>query len=395
MFLRPACGGAFWDWPIQVPTDMAVRDLDGDGLADVVTISQMMGESRSDDEGRIEVYRQTAAGTFAPPDAYGVGTYPWRLALGDLNGDGLVDLVVTDADADAAWLLFQDPLNKAHFLPPQLLMGGIRTRGVAIADLNGDGTPDVVLTDGLADRLVLLYGNPALPGAFLPAGTLPMPGNPSLVAAGDLNGDGLADLAIWVDPAIPGPETRQLVVGFQLTGGGFGPLSILASSPGQNGKLLSVIDYDGDGRGDLIACLTPGLTDSGPQFKVFLQSTVPGTFGPPVDTPINGIRGIQSVAVADLNGDGRPDAVVAGTLPTDNPNDKPVDGVAVFLQSGGGAFIKDRNYRVSRFIDLVAVGDVDGDGLNDLVLYAEKHRIKVMIQSPLTPGTFAHGYPIP
>ena len=88
-------GDDSWLFPLWVPTDVLVADVDGDGLADVGTLAQL-SSSMSAREGRLVVRLQTSPGAFGPAQSYVVGIYPWRMALGDIDGDGAADLVVTD-----------------------------------------------------------------------------------------------------------------------------------------------------------------------------------------------------------------------------------------------------------------------------------------------------------
>ena len=78
-------------------TDVLVADSDGDGRANVVTLAYLSGDCNP--KGRLTVYRQTTSGVFAAPQNYAVGCYPWWMTLAGINGDGPLDLVVTDLGA--------------------------------------------------------------------------------------------------------------------------------------------------------------------------------------------------------------------------------------------------------------------------------------------------------
>ncbi len=279
------CGGGSdsWLFPLWIETDVVVTDVDGDGRADVLTLAEF-STSMSQRTGLLTVYRQTSPGSFAPPETYGVGLYPWKLATGDVDGDGLPDLVVTDVDGRAVWLLLQDPLNRGRFLPPRQIASGIYAYEAAIADLNGDGAPDIAIADDLkgSNRMVLLYQDPAHRGTFLPGVDFPLPGTPFNVTAGDIDGDGRADLFTWVYLASSGfTPTGELAVTLQQANGTLGPVTTLAPQTGLNVGLLAIADYDGDGRNDLFAFFTPFSTDYRGKLTVLLQGTQPGAFGPP------------------------------------------------------------------------------------------------------------------
>ncbi|MHB8949396.1 MAG: FG-GAP repeat domain-containing protein, partial [Rhodoferax sp.] len=116
-----------WLFPLWVNTDVQVADVDGDGRPDVLTLAQL-ASSQTQREGRLVVHLQTSSGQFAPPQTYTLGIYPWKMALRDIDGDGAADLVVTDVGntsgtTDAAvWLLRQDAGQRGRFLAPQRLI---------------------------------------------------------------------------------------------------------------------------------------------------------------------------------------------------------------------------------------------------------------------------------
>lgn len=393
MFLIAGCGGGggsdSWLYPSWVETDIYVTDIDGDGRSDVITLA-MLATSASQREGRLMVYRQTSLGVFASPDTYVVGTYPWKIEAGDIDGDGLPDLVVTDPDGRAVWLLLQDPVKNGQFLPPQQIVSGVYNYKATIADLNGDSVPDIAIADDLvdSDRLVLLYQNPAQRGTFLSAVDFTLPGSSSSLTAGDLNGDGRADLFMWIYLASSGyTPNGVLAVSLQQTNGTLGPVTTLAPQTGLNVGLLAIDDYNGDGSHDLFAFFTPFSSDYNAKLSVLLQESQPGTFSAPVDTSLADIKGIDNATVADLNGDGRPDVAVVGFFPVGSPSTVQ-SRLNLFTQSGGGAFALAGSYNLPIAASRVAAGDIDGDGLNDLVVLGGQNQCLVLIQSHSVIGTF-------
>ncbi len=377
-------------FPLWVESDVVVTDIDGDGRADIVTLAQL-GTSMSEREGRLVVYRQTSPAVFATPDAYVVGTYPWKVAVGDIDGDGLSDLVVTDTDGHAVWLLLQDRINKGKFLPPrQIASSSADIYEAAIADLNGDGAPDIAIADPHAgsNRIILLYQNSSQRGTFLPAVDFLLPGTPGNIFAGDLNGDGRADLLMWVYLAGSGYiPNGELAVSLQQPNGTLSSALPLAPQTGLNVGLLSIADYNGDGRNDLFTFFTPFGIDYKSKITVLLQGSQPGSFSVPADTSLAGIQGIDGAAVADLNGDGRPDVAVVGFFPTGTPSTVQ-SRLNLFIQSGSGAFALAGVYDLPIAASRVAAGDIDGDGLNDLVVLGSDNQCLVLIQSHTAPGTF-------
>lgn len=373
-----------WLFPLWVETDVVAADIDGDGRTDIISLA-MLSTDMSQREGRLVVYRQTGPEVFTPPDTYVVGIYPWKLAAGDIDGDGLPDLVVSDTDGHAVWLLLQNPGDKGKFLSPQKLAGATNIYDAALADLNGDEAPDIAIADRLTDsnQIMLLYQNPAQRGTFLPAVDLVLPGTPSNLATGDLNDDGRADLFMWLYLASSGyTPNGELAISLQQSDGTPGPVVQLAPQTGRNVGLLAIADYNGDGRNDLFAFFTPFSSDYDAKLTVLLQESQPGTFSTPVDTSLAGIKGIDDAAVADLNGDGRPDVAVVGFFPMGQSR------LNLFTQTGGGAFALASSYDLPIAVSRVAASDIDGDGLIDLIALGGNNRCLVLIQSHTLPGTF-------
>ena len=397
-----ACGGGGGGsnvediiFPLTVPTDILVADIDGDGRADVMTLA-LYSRTSSEREGRLSVYRQSASGTFSAPDLYVVGTYPWHFALADIDGDGTVDLTVTDPDAHSVWLVRQDPGTRGRFLAAQKIASGVYPYGAAVGDFNDDGAPDVAISDGptASARIVMLYQDPAQRGQFMAPVDLPMPGTVSDVVAGDLNGDGRTDLAAWVYTSGSGTSAPvgALAVTLQQPSGTFGAVTMLGSLTGLNVARLAIADYEGDGANDLLAYFTPYSSDYRATLGVARQSALPGTFTNVVATPLNGVSGLDDAVFADLNGDSRPDTAVAGFFPVGSPSQVHAR-VNLFTQSGGGAFAPTTVHDMPSSVSRIAAGDINGDGHPDLVTMASDQCL-VMLQSATAPGTFADPKPL-
>ncbi len=387
--LLAACGGGggggYDDiYPLLVTTDVAVTDLDGDGLADVLALGQL-SRGRDDRAGRLVVYRQLASGAFADPARYTVGTYPWRFAIGDVDGDAATDVVIADVDGRAAWLMLQAPGTTGRLNSPLRLVGGVNAYDAAIADLNADGAADVAVVDSssVTERLVLRYQDPSAPGSFLPPFDFALPNGPSALAAGDVDGDGRDDLLTWVYTGSL-PAAGELAVIWQ-DAGGPGAITSVAPQNGLNIGRLAILDYDGDGQEDLFAFLTPSSTDFRPKLTVVRQGAVSRTFEAPADTSLAAYRQAADAAFADLNGDGRPDAAIVESLSATDSR------ITLLTQSGDGRFAPFAQLDLPADGSRIAAGDVDGDGLTDLAVLGSdngRERCWVLFQSRSAPGSF-------
>jgi hypothetical protein len=391
VLLLTACGGggggggggdhAGWLYPLWVPTDVAVADLDGDGHADVLTLAQFAA-SGNQREGRLIVHLQTAPGVFSAVQTAIVGEYPWKLAVGDLDGDGAADVAVVDAGGSrGVWVLLQDHGHRGQLLPAREVVSGVSAYDVALADLNGDGAGDLAVADGTTGsaRLELLYQDPAQRGSFRPAVALTVPGTATTaVAAGDLDGDGRSDLAMTVALPRDGYTPNSAIgISLQRPDGTMGPVTTLAPQRGLNTARMTIADYDRDGLNDVFAYGTPFSVDYEAKLMVMLQGPVPGRFAAPAETSMRGLKGIDDAVFADLDGDGGPDAAVAGFFPVGSPSVVHAR-LNRFTQSGAGAFALVASSDLPVDGSRVTAGDVDGDGRNETVVLGSADRFIVL-----------------
>jgi hypothetical protein len=313
-----------------------------------------------------------------------------------VDGDGLPDLLTTDGDGRAVWLLPQNPLDQGRFLPPRAIVSGSgKPYDAAIADLDGDGSPDVAVTMGsIGSSGLLLDQDPAQPGAFVATNELGFLGSPVNIVAGDIDGDGRADLlaSVYLGETGMVPDV-QLAIALQHPDGTLGPSTALASQHGLNVGRLAIADYDGDGRDDLFVFFTPSSADFHAKLTVLLQGPQPDTFSAPIDTSLADVRGIDGATVADLDGDGRPDVAVVGFFPVGSPT-VVQSRLDLFRRSGGGAFTLTGLYDMPVAVSRVAAGDVDGDGLNDLVVLGGEGQALLLLQSQTARGTFGAPRPL-
>ncbi len=381
-----SCGAGAGEGTVVLPPfnmywSAAVTDLNGDGRLDiVVSYSKIAGPPPH--PGVVAVFFQDAAssGNFLPPVTYDVGNDPVALAISDLNGDGKPDIVtantIMNADgtgSSSVSVLLQDPANPGQFLSAASYSTGFSPVAVAIGDLNGDGRPDLAVAD--TTGISLLMQNPAAPGIFLTATTISVGnGGTSAVAIADLDGDGRADLvastssgvnAYLQDPTSPGRF-----------------LSPVTYKAGEQPIFIAIQDLNGDGRPDL-AVANYGTPDDGStaSLSVLLQSTSGAGVFLPATNYSTGIRSSVVVA-ADLDGDGKPDIVVA------NSGEMSGSSVSVLLQDRPqpGTFYPATNYAENNIVSWVAVGDMNGDNKPDLVIVA--NGVEIRPQDPANPGQF-------
>ena len=341
------------------PQSVAVADLNGDGRPDIV--------AANNSSANVSVLLNTtppgaASPSFSAKTDFGVASGLTAVALGDLNGDGRPDIVVASQSTAAVSVLLNTtpPGAAAPSFSATTDLGGEDSLGVALADLNGDGRPDIVATHFATNSVSVLL-NTTPPGAAAPtfstSTAFAVGSLPQSVALADLNGDGRPDMVVASQNA------NAVSVLLNTTPPGATSPSFSANTSfgvGQSPFGVALADLNGDGRLDVVTA----NRDSG-DASVRLNTTPPGPGTPSFAATVGFPAGANSVgvALADLNGDGKPDVVVANVLSS---------FVSTFLNiTATGALTPSFSARTEVSLasgsTSVALPDVNGDGKPDIV----------------------------
>jgi hypothetical protein len=342
------------------PYGTVAADFNGDGKLDLAVTNY--------GSATVSILLGNGDGTFQPHTNSDVGSGPSAIAAADFNHDGKLDLVIANHLANTISVLLG--MGNGDFASAVTYTEDGFPESVAIADFNNDGNLDLAVADSGGLDISILLGNGN--GTFQTAVNYPIPpntGTPQTVAVGDFNGDGYPDLAVGI-------QSSPLVAIY--LGNGTGTFQLADTYPAGScssttcGPSVAVADFNGDGKLDLA---TVGIA--------VLLGKGDGTFPHPID--YNG-DSPTSLAAADFNGDGRIDLALAN-----NPIPGNAASVSILLGQPNGSFLPGASYTLGEAGDLaspyIAVGDFNGDGKMDLAVTIPA-RGKIVILLGNGDGTF-------
>ncbi len=390
---------------------VAIADLNNDGKLDlVVNVSPCQYIEAcgglGDGQSGVQVLLGNGDGTFQQPELYYTAGYgSTSVAVSDVNHDGKPDLIATsecdfslDCSSGVVSVFLGNGDGTFRTAVPYPSGGELAT-SVAVADVNGDGHADLLVTNCLSSgnsgsgcgegSVAVLLGNGD--GTFRPASAHDSGGvRTAWIAVADLNGDGYPDLVVASqycsgcnsnnpDGAIgvllgKGDGTFQNVVDY-----GDGAIDALS---------VSVADVNGDGRPDLLVANTYAENYApGDSVLSVLLGNGDGTFKAPV-TYDSGGGGAEDVIAADVNGDGHLDLIAANICLTANNCDN--SGIGVLLGNGDGTFQSPLTFDSGAYGSMsVAAADMNGDGRTDIATAQWWYNVNVLLNDsgPHTPST--------
>jgi len=313
------------------PEDVELGDLDGDGNVDLVSADWFAGT--------VTVAFGDGTGLFPRRQTYAVGGSPFAIAIADFDQDGKPDLAI--ANHDSCTISTLKGLGSGLFGALETVPVGSEPAFVSSCDLNEDGIADLVVANEASNTISVLIGHGD--GTFDPKVDYRVGISPCQLAVGDLNGDS------HVDVVVVNEDSNSLSV---LLGNGGGLLGAetqfaCAADP----RTVVIGDWNEDGIPDLAV----------PAFNADVVSVLLGSGGGAfgAHTDYESGRLPWGLASVDLNGDGHLDLVSANNL--DN-------GVSVLMGNGSGTFATPIKYTTGSLARTVRVGDVNHDGKIDLAV---------------------------
>jgi ELWxxDGT repeat protein len=335
---------------------LALGDLNGDGALDLLLGNANQLSPYADQFNQV-AFGDGKGGFGLPIDIPASGPHTWAVAMGDLNNDGALDLLLGNYANPSQVALSSRAINFA--VPADIPNSRGGTQSVALGDLNGDGVLDIALGHYYEPGQIAL-GNPR--GGFSPA--IDIPGSDGRftisVALGDLNNDGALDVVLGNYY-----ELSQVALGDGA--GGFGVATDILGTA-RFTHAIALGDLNRDGALDLVLGNDSQVSD-GPPSQVALGDGA-GGFRPPTDIPGTGGRHTEGIALGDLNQDGVLDLVLGNW-----------EQSQVALGDGAGGFRPPTDIPGTggRITWSPALGDLNGDGLLDLVLGNEGYASQVLL----------------
>jgi len=325
------------------PENLAVGDLNGDGIADLVIPNV--------NTTNVSVLLGNRDGSFQPFALFSTGaTVPFHVVIADFNNDGKNDVAVTTFTGVS--ILLGDGrgnLGNATVLPT----GSSPSRVVA-ADFNGDHKLDLAVTNLGSNDVSILLGNGN--GTFAPAVNVAVGMGPAGIAAGDFNHDGKVDLAVVNSGTLfgqnqgPNPNTVQILLGNGAGGFTSGSVTSVQKSP----NVVLVTDFNKDNKLDLAVTSASGFVSE-------LLGNGDGSFQQPRAFKIAPTA--NNMDVADFNGDGNVDIAVTVSNLTIAKN---LTNIITLFGDGTGNF-RAANTPSGRNPAAVVAGDFNHDGKPDYI----------------------------
>jgi C1A family cysteine protease len=336
---------------------------------------------------------QINSSSLAPQVTLATGTHPGQMVIADLDGDGKPDLIVCEGGSSEISIYrnisTNGSLTAGSFAPrvdlPVMPGNGLNPCMIAVADLDGAGKLDIIALDADSNA-ISIFRNISSPGSittnsFAPRIDIPAGNTLRGLAVQDLDGDGKPEI-ITTSQTTPG--IVSIFQNMSTIGNiAFAPRVDLPAGNGPSG--VAVGDLDGDGKPDLAVANYNSGTIS--VFHNLISS--PGvittnSFAPRVDFPA--LASVYPIAIGDMDGDGKLDLVVGG-----GPGSQ---AIAVYRNTSTVGSITTNSFApgvvfaAGGWVNAVALGDLDGDGRLDIALVCQASSVFSLFKNVSTPGSF-------
>ncbi|WP_460503821.1 FG-GAP-like repeat-containing protein, partial [Hymenobacter agri] len=345
------------------PTSVSLGDVDGDGKPDLVVGNQ--------GENTVSVLRNTGTvgtASFAAKVDFATTSPSTSVTIGDVDGDGKPDLVVTNATANTVSVLRNTgTAGTLGFAAKVDFATGNYPRSVSIGDVDGDGKPDLAVANANTNQVSVLRNTGTVGTVgFAASVEFTTDFGPSSVTIGDVDGDGKPDLA-----TANANSSTISVLRNTSTAGTLGFAANVTFAVGFRPYSLSIGDVDGDGKPDLAVA-----NYNSSKISVLRNTSTAGTLGFAANVDFATGFSPSSLSIGDVDGDGKPD------LATANFDDNTVSVLRNTSTAGTLGFAARVDLPAGGGPSSVIIGDVDGDGKPDLATAnANDNRVAVLLMT--------------
>lgn len=328
----------------DAPLELVAADFNNDSITDLAVVAS--------NANVVRVLQGVGDGSFQLGSGAATGSTPRPIVAADFNNDGIPDLAVGNSGSGDLSIILGN--GDGTFKTSTRLPVGPRPISLIAVDFNNDGNTDIAVALEGSNSLLVLLGDGS--GGFQAGSSYGLGNDPQRIVAGDFNRDGISDLAV------ANYYSNDISI---LIGNGDGtfrsaPAVTVGGPDCRNLTSLAAADLNSDGTMDL------AVTCSSNNFVKIMLGNGDGSFRPSYRNDGSGAAGNwtggdypQSIAVADFNGDGNPDLVVANYTS---------DTLGVLLGNGDGTFQAPTIYGVAVQPWFVAVADLNGDGKPDIAI---------------------------
>ncbi len=352
------------------PFSVAIADIDGDNKLDLAT---------SNNDGTISVLRNTStsgvinSSSFATKVDFSTGQAPRSLIAVNIDGDNKSDLVFADLQTSSV-IVLRNASTVGSFVFDNVRLDisiGTAPFFLTAGDLNSDGKPDLITANSLSATITIIKNtssNSLI--SFASPMNVSVGTGPRSAAVGDIDGDGKPDIVVGNSNNNTGGASTISVLRNTGTGSTISFASQVTFTVGANPSSVAIGDIDGDGKLDVVVA-NANIQSSNPiqTISVLRNTSTSGNIS--FDNQLTFSVGSKpgTVALGDLDGDGKLDVVVANSDSISNVNVNP-DTISVLRNTstiGAISFDNQLTFPIGNVPNGLAIGDIDGDGKLDVV----------------------------
>jgi hypothetical protein len=348
-----------------IPFSVALGDIDGDGKPEMVVANS--------NSNTISVFRNTSttgsinASSFATKVDFPTGNSPTVVVIADLDGDGKPELIVPNRSSNNISILRNTStlgsINASSFAAKIDFATGTEPISSVIGDVDGDGKSDLVVNNYNSNTISVLR-NTSTPGSinassFAAKIDFATSVAPSIVAIGDVDGDGRPEVAVSNFLSNTISVFRNTSTSGVINASSFAPKVDFAT--GDNPYFVVINDIDGDSKPELVVTNVSSVSVSLFRNTSSTGSINASSFAAKVDFTV-GFHPV-TVAIGDVDGDSKPDLVVANQL---SDNISVLRNTVTSGSINASSFAAKTDFPTDNQPVSVAIGDIDGDGIPEI-----------------------------